>query len=226
MRTSFVRKSLSLDKSRKLYESLRQQEYSFGSKQDTPIKSLIPSSDSRVVELEAISKVQRMKIKDLKRQVKDLSEKLSQMEAINRQLLNNKLKIENSDMHYLVQEMIVSDMKQQLAESELETQKYRLELEKQKRRAEASAKNNVKLQGSIKRYRNLVNTDRRNESIECLPSIKKSETYLTSPSSQPKESKYKTQLSYLVSLLAEISRVTSIKPALDVIAKTCRQVAM
>ena len=150
-----------IHKSYQGYESLKSNLVEFPSidLSRTRTNSLDPAVRSlriKVTEMETILKISRERVRLLEKTVDELSIQLEKCQAINRALLNEKLDLNSTDVHFFVQDLIVSDIKKKLEEAQFDIEKYRLDSERMKKRYEAILQENKKIEGSIKRYRKII----------------------------------------------------------------------
>ena len=150
-----------IHKSYQGYESIRSNLVEFPSidLSKTRNNSLDPAVKSlkiKVTEMETILKISRERIRLLEKTVEEMSEQLEKYQTINRALLSEKLDLNSTDVHFFIQDLIVSDVKKQLEEAHFDIEKHRLDSERNKKRYETILQENKKIEGSIKRYRKII----------------------------------------------------------------------
>lgn len=173
------------------YESLKSNLLEFPSIDlaKTRNNSLDPTVKSlriKLTEMETILKISRERVRLLERTVEDLSVQLEKLQSVNKALISDKLDLNSSDIHYFVQDLIVSDIKKQLEDAHTDIEKYRMDSERAKKKCEIIAQDNKKTEGMIKRYRKIISEIGAgsklhqgdnvsvNDGDSVLPSLKKS----------------------------------------------------
>ena len=120
-----------------------------------PTEEVKSSVFQKLTLLEKLHKSDLIKVEQLERQVKELTEELSNMKQANKKLLDEK-GFAGSELHSLYQSLFITDMKQQMTDMTEGINKFRSEKQQISKEYESIKKENVQLQASIKRYRMMV----------------------------------------------------------------------
>ncbi|OMJ77880.1 hypothetical protein SteCoe_22443 [Stentor coeruleus] len=114
--------------------------------------------------LEKLHCADLLRIEQLERELKDLTEQLITMRKMNKSLLEEN-GFAGSDVHALYQDLFITDMRQQLNEMNNDISKFRSQKEQIKKEFESVKKENGQLQATVKRYRQLLsNALKKNQS--------------------------------------------------------------
>ena len=124
------------------YESLKSNlvEFPVADLAKTRNKSLDPAVKSlriKLAEMETILRISRERVRLLEKTVEEMSSELEKLQEINKTLLSEKLDLNSSNVHFFVQDLIVTDIKKQLEEAQEDIEKYRLDSERSKNKYEA-----------------------------------------------------------------------------------------
>lgn len=123
------------------------------------LKSLDPGIKrltQKLTSMESSKKLAENKANELEGQVFELSSQLRKMHSINRKLLQDKFDESPGEMNFVVQELIVTDLKKDLKEAQLEIQKFKLELDKAKSKINLLSIEKQKSENKLKQYRKIV----------------------------------------------------------------------
>ena len=112
---------------------------------------------TKIALLEKLHRADALRIEQLERQVKELSEQLISMKDMNKSLLEDK-GFGGGEVHALYQDLFITDMKQQMTDLNHDVTKFRSQKEQMRKEFESIKKENGQLQATVKRYRTMLTT--------------------------------------------------------------------
>lgn len=140
--------------------------------QEDPKASLF----QRVTQLEKLHKADMLRIEQLEKQVKDLTEQLDSMKYANKGLLEDK-GFAGGELHALYQNLFITDMKQQMNDMSNDITRFRSQKEQIRKEYESVKKENTQLQATIKRYRSILSNTLKKNTSHSVESVEASSVF-------------------------------------------------
>lgn len=140
--------------------------------QEDPKSSLF----QRILQLEKLHRADLLRIEQLERQVKDLTEQLESMKHANRGLLEDK-GFAGGELHALYQNLFITDMKQQMTDMSQDITRFRSQKEILRKEYESIKKENGQLLATIKRYRAILSSTLKKNISNSAESVEASSVF-------------------------------------------------